>query len=395
MAVKEKENEKVEVEGGKALTNTIKDNGGGKKDDGDKGKGFSRFVSSVGDALVGVVDSAENKMEEIYNDPKSRRTFLQGLNTIIESSGYTPITQAKSPVGKIAVGQKKGFIEDLAIRQKERAMDIETLKAMKKEKRVADPKDKVIAELFKEYNKKYNQDKAANISTERTYNELLKLKDYTPTGLLENFVFPIEEIAQSLGKGDIITKIRTGFSENPDYVPDQETILEFKSIVDSGSSNRILGKAKELYPVSNVDLQLLLKGAGSLSTNPNALKVLLSAEQALGLINEDAYTYASKLAYPGEGITGSVSFQAEGADAAAKALSVKFEKEVKDETLKKLYGDTEKTPFRIIQAKLFQDLQADKSIPEISAFDKFIGAEAEKTNITNDMIKKYQKKKKN
>ena len=163
--------------------------------------------------------------------------------------------------------------------------------------------------------------------------------------------------------------------------------------MDSGSSNRILGKAKELYPVSNVDLQLLLKGAGSLSTNPNALKVLLSAEQALGLINEDAYSYASKLAYPGEGITGTVSFQAEGTDAAAKALSAKFEKEVKDETLKKLYGDTEKTPFRIIQAKLFQDLETDQSIPEISAFDKFIGAEAEKTNIKNEIIEKYQKKK--
>ena len=112
---------KIEVKGGDALVNQV-DN---KKDDkgGDKKKsGFSAFVSSVGDALTGVVSGVENKMEDIYNDPKKRRNFLQGLNTIIKSSGYTPIAQAKSPLGKIAEGQKQGFVEDLAIRQKERGL---------------------------------------------------------------------------------------------------------------------------------------------------------------------------------------------------------------------------------------------------------------------------------
>ncbi len=37
--------------------------------------------------------------------------FLSGLNTIIDASSYTPITQAKSTVGTIAGGQKKGFLE--------------------------------------------------------------------------------------------------------------------------------------------------------------------------------------------------------------------------------------------------------------------------------------------
>ena len=387
MAVNEED--KIEVQGGNAL----KDQVGNKKDDGDneeKKGGFSAFVSSVGDALTGVVSGVENKMEDIYNDPKSRRNFLQGLNTIIKSSGYTPISQAKSPVGMIAEGQKQGFVEDLAIRQKEKGLDIERLKALKKEKRVADPKDKVIADLFTDYNKMYNENKGSKIATEQTYNQLLKLKDYTPTGLIENFIKPFEEIAESLGKGEIITKIRKGLEDNPDYVPDQETIIEFKSIVDSGSSNRILGKAKLVYPVSNTDIGLLLKGAGSLSTNPGALKVLLSTERALALIEDEAYPIASKLAYPGGDVTGSVGFQNEASELAAQNIAVKFEKDVKDETLQELYGSTEKTPFRIIQAKLYQDLQADKSIPEISAFDKFLGAQAEKENERNKIIEKYQ-----
>ena len=388
--LKELENDgKIGVQGGDALVNQINN----KKNDGSDEKkkgGFSAFVSSVGDALTGVVSGVENKMEAIYEDPKKRRSFLQGLNTIIKSSGYTPIGQAKSAVGMIAEGQKQGFVEDLAIRQKEKGLDIERLKALKNEKRIADPKDKVIADLFKDYNDNFNKNKGSKLATERTYNELLKQKDYTPTGILENVFAPLEEVAVSLGYGDFLTEMRKKFDKNPDAVPEADEIVKFKAILDSGASNRILGKAKELYPVSNVDLQLLLKGAGSLKTNPQALKVLLAAERSLALIEDEAYPIASKLAYPGGSETGSVGFQNEAAELAAKNIAVKFEKDVKDETLKELFGSTEKTPFRIIQAKLYQDLQADKSIPEVSAFDKFLGAQAEKENERNKIIEKYQ-----
>jgi len=381
------ENEKLKIELGNLSKVVNPEDDKGKKTD--KG-GFSAFVSSVGDALTGVVSGVENKMEAIYDDPKKRRNFLQGLNTIIESSGYTPIAEAKSPVGKIATGQKKGFLEDLAIRQKERGLDIEKLKAEKNERRYADPRDKNIADIYSKYSEAYDAGKLGRLATERTYTQLLKLKDYTPTGIIENFIKPFEEIAVSMNKGDVITKIRKNFADNPDYVPDQETIVEFKSIIDSGASQRILGEAKKLYPVSNVDLQLLLKGAGDLKTNPGALKVLLSSERALGLIADEAFDIAGELAYPGEGVTGPMSFPKKANDIAAKLIAAKFEKDVKDETLQALYGSTEKTPFRIIQAKLYQDLQADKSIPEISAFDKFLGAQAEKENERDKIIDKYQ-----
>ena len=380
---------KIEVQGGNAL----KDQVGNKKDDGGdekKKSGFSAFVSSVGDALTGVVSGVENRMEAIYEDPKKRRSFLQGLNTIIKSSGYTPISQAKSAVGMIAEGQKQGFVEDLAIRQKEKGLDIERLKALKNERRYADPRDKNIADIYSKYSEAYDAGKLGRLATERTYTQLLKLKDYTPTGIIENFIKPFEEIADSLGKSEVINKIRQGFKDNSDYVPDQQTIIEFKSIIDAGASQRILGEAKKLYPVSNVDLQLLLKGAGDLKTNPGALKVLISSERALGLIADEAFEIAGEIAYPGEGVTGPMNFPKKANDIAAKSIAAKFEKDVKDETLQELYGSTEKTPFRIIQAKLYQDLQADKSIPEISAFDKFLGAQAEKENEIDEIKKKYQ-----
>ena len=45
--------------------------------------------------------------------------FLSGLETIIEAGSYTPITQAKSPLAKLATGQKKGMLASKALELQE------------------------------------------------------------------------------------------------------------------------------------------------------------------------------------------------------------------------------------------------------------------------------------
>jgi len=380
--------DKINVEvTGDALTSENKKVDGNEKKEG----GFKTFVKGVGEAFKSVADGAEKKLESVYDDREKRMMFLSGLNTIIEASSFTPITQSKSPLGKIATGQKKGFLESEAIETKRGEIEAKRLTALRQPKRVADPKDKVIAELYKTYNKNFEENKASKLASNRTYSQILKNKNYTPTGILEDFFAPLEEVADSLGFSGFIGDIRKKYAENAEYVPSQEEIVKFKQIIDADSGNRILGKAKELYPVSNVDLQLLLKGAGSLKTNPAALKVLVSAEQALNLIEDTAHPYAQDFAYPGGDVTGVVNFQALASDKAANELAEKFKPEVKKETLVTLYG-TEKdvTPFKIIQAKLYQDILADKTIPEVSAFDKFLGAKEANQKEIEDMIKKYQ-----
>ena len=107
--LKELENEgKIGVDGGNALVNQVdnkKKDGGG---DDDKG-GFKQFVSSVGDALTDFTKGIDKKMESVYDDREKRQQFLSGLNTLISASSYTPIGQAKSPIGMFAEGQKKDF----------------------------------------------------------------------------------------------------------------------------------------------------------------------------------------------------------------------------------------------------------------------------------------------
>ena len=181
--------DKVEVEvTGNALENE------NKKVEEKKESGFKTFVKGVGEAFSNIAEGAEKKLETVYDDREKRMMFLSGLNTLIDASSFTPITQAKSPLGTIAGGQKKGFLESEAIGTKRKEIEAKRLQALKQPKRVADPKDKVIAEMFTEYNKKYNEGKASKIASERTYNELLKNKNYTPTGILENFFQPLNTI---------------------------------------------------------------------------------------------------------------------------------------------------------------------------------------------------------
>jgi len=357
--------------------------------------GFKKFVKGVGEAFRNIAEGAEKKLETVYDDREKRMMFLSGLNTIIDASSFTPITQAKSPFGIVAGGQKKGFLESEAISTKRKEIEAKRLQALRQPKRVADPEDKVIADLFKEYNQKYNEGKTTRTASERSYTELLKNKNYTPTGILENFFLPLNEIAVQLGYGDFINDVRKKYADNPEFVPSEEDIVKFKTIIDADSGARILGKAKELYPVSNVDLQLLLKSSGSLSTNPEALKVLLSAERALNLIEDETYPLAMKFAYPGGETTGIVNFQSEATNMAAENLAKKFNDEVKDETLIELFGTKERNDFRVINAKLYQDLKVDKTIPEMSAFDIFIKAKKEDEAEVEDLKKKYKNKNKN
>ena len=109
---------KIEVQGGNAISKEVE------KEPEKKDSGFKNFVESVGSAFQNIAEGAEKKLETVYDDREKRMMFLSGLNTLIDASSYTPITQAKSPIGTIAGGQKKGFLESEAISSKRKKQDI-------------------------------------------------------------------------------------------------------------------------------------------------------------------------------------------------------------------------------------------------------------------------------
>jgi len=114
---------KIEVQGGDALSKEVE------KEPEKKESGFKTFVKGVGEAFQNIAEGAEKKLETVYDDREKRMMFLSGLNTLIDASSFTPITQARSPLGTIAGGQKKGFLESEAVSSKRKKQDIDLIKA--------------------------------------------------------------------------------------------------------------------------------------------------------------------------------------------------------------------------------------------------------------------------
>ena len=393
MAKEDKDKIEVEVTGDALENENKKVEGDKNNNDGDDEK--KGFFATVGNAFNSLAETTSKKLDEVYSDDSKRRNFLSGLETIIEAGSYQPITQAKSPLAKFAVGQKKGMLASKALELQEMKALTDRIKALNtgKERRYRPVEEEFILKEYSKYQEDYNKSKAGYNATSQAFDTLAKSKNYDITGIMEDFFLPLEKIADSLGYSDVITRYRQSKAENKEYVPDQKEILKLKEIFDATSKTRILSKVKDLYPVSNADIEILLKGQGSLSTNSGALKVLISSEKALADIETLAYDKAQSLAFPGGDLKGDVNFKKNAADAAAKELAAQYNDQVSDELLKELYGNTDRTDFRVIQAFNFKNLKADKAY-EGSSFEKFLEGKADTLQETNSIISKYQEKKK-
>ena len=142
--------DKVEVEvTGDALENENKKVDSDRKDDDEEKKGF---FATVGNAFNSLAETTSKKLDEVYSDDSKRRNFLSGLETIIEAGSYQPITQAKSPLAKFAVGQKKGMLASKALELQEMKALTDRIKALNtgKERRYRPVEEEFI---LKEYSK--------------------------------------------------------------------------------------------------------------------------------------------------------------------------------------------------------------------------------------------------
>ena len=110
-----KENDALKVE----LTNNLPDP---EKDKKKENKfSLSNFSEAVGSAFENIAENVPKKIEEIYNDKDKKRNFLRGLYIINASSGITPLSKAKSPLGKISEGlikaEQQFTAEDIALKK--------------------------------------------------------------------------------------------------------------------------------------------------------------------------------------------------------------------------------------------------------------------------------------
>ena len=377
--------DKIEIDGGNALTEIVtKDI---KKDEGKKKKksAFADFTENVGSAFENIATALPKKMEEVWADKDRKRMFLRGLEIINSSSGIKPLGQAKSPLGMISEGLLKA-------EGKFTAEDIAWYKAKNPEKKILSAKETALGKLYNTYSDDYQKGKS-DVAVDTRYNEVYKLAlagKEPPTGILESTFSGLEKILDEIGMLDEANALINRNQDTSEF--SDKDLIKFKEIVNAATFSQIVGEAKKLYPVSNKDLELLKKTIGDVSTSPQAFRALVAAQKALSEIGKLAHDKSFDIAFEGEG---QANFRELSQEAAAKELAETMKAKVSPETYMKLFGVKEPTsPFQIINAFYYQKLEPvyKKMEGEGGYFEIFKAKEKKDTEETLELIKERQLK---
>ena len=316
---------------------------------------LSRFTSMVGNSFTNMAAVIPNKIEEIASDPKKKKNLMRGLEMVIASSGIKPIGQAKSTVGAISEGllkAEKGFIAtDLAKAKNKAAL----LKASKTGRNVLDPQEKALLDSYTKYSDLEATNKKNYAATFDIYNLLKKAaveKKELPTGALNKIFQGTEQIISEIPGGEeLLKKLYDNKGDQSSMDPKER--ITFKNMLGAATKQKIVAQVKELYPVSNKDIEILLQTVGDVGTNPEALRRLVAAQMASREIALNQRKYATEAFKNND-----LDFKENSFYASEKELAKSFRKDVKEETLIKMFGTAEDiTDSGIIAAHYYQSLQ--------------------------------------
>jgi len=316
---------------------------------------LSSFTTSVGESFMNLAKEVPNKIEEISKDPKKKRNFMRGLEIIEASSGIKPIGQATSTVGAISKGllkAEKGFIaKDLA--EAKNAND--RLKALKSGRNVLDPQEKALLDSYTKYSDVEAANKKNYAATFDIYNLLKKAaidQKELPTGALNKIFQGTEQIISEIPGGEeLLKKLYDNKGDQSSMDPKER--ITFKNMLGAATKQKIVAQVKELYPVSNKDIEILLQTVGDVGTNPEALRRLVAAQMASRDIALNQRKYATKAFENND-----LDFKENSFYESEKELANSFRKGVKEETLIEMFGTTEDiTDSGIIAAHYYQSLQ--------------------------------------
>jgi hypothetical protein len=322
---------------------------------GDVAGSTAEFVQGVGSNLSAIAEAVPNKIEEISQDPIKKKNFMRGLEIINASSGIKPIGQAKSPFGAVAEGllkAEKGFIAtDLEKAKNEN----ERLKALKSGRNVLSPQEAAILKKYDKYTDTEDANRKNYAATFDIYNLLKKAaieKKQLPTGALNKIFQGTEQIISEIPGGEALLKKLYDNEGDQSSMTPQERIT-FKNILGAATKQKIVAQVKELYPVSNKDIEILLQTVGDVGTNPEALRRLVAVQMASRDIALNQTDYANA-----EFQKNNFNFKEDSFYASEKELADKFRKGVNPEILIEMFGTTEDiTDSGIIAAHYYQTLQ--------------------------------------
>ena len=381
--------DKIKVDGGAALSDKIiipK-----KKPDQEK-TGLAKFTETVGSAFENIATELPDKIKEVWSDKDKRRNVLRGLEIINASSGIKSIGQAKSPLGMISEGLLKAESKFAAQDLKAAEIEAQKLKALNTKRGVLEPHE---AALLKNYTK-YTDEEALNkknyAATFDIYGLLKKAafnKKELPTGVLAKLFQGAEAAITEIPGGAELLDMVLKRGGDTQWMDSKQQVT-FKNMLGAATKQKIVAQVKELYPVSNKDIEILLQTVGDIGTNPEALRRLVAAQMATREISLNQRKYASEMFKKGD-----LDFKENSFYAAEKELADSFRDSVSDEILLAMYGTTEDiSDSGIIAAKYYQDLQPQFDDDQ-DPFDIFKQSKIKSTEENLKLIKERQLNEKN
>jgi hypothetical protein len=353
---------------------------------------LSSFATSVGDSFMNLAEVVPNKIEEIASDPVKKKNFMRGLEIINASSGIKPIGQAKSPFGAVAEGllkAEKGFI----------ATDIAMEKAKKQEpRRYKSPGEELLVASMTDYRTRQQFKKDMDKSINDRFNIVRKVAiegKELPTGILNATFRDLKGVLVELNLGEkydaLANKIASEdyIKKNGNRMAVDEQII-FNDLFQAATFEQVVQDVKKLYPVSNKDIDTLLKTKGDIGSRPEALRKLVAAQMATNDIAMASEEYAYKYFELGD-----QQFEKKSILMSEKMIADKLRKEnkVTDTTLEKLFGTTKDiTDAGYITASYYQQLLAQKDQGAGDPFTIFVTAKKKEEEEIEDIIKKNQTK---
>ena len=385
---KEVVDDKIEIDGGDALTKIINTDLKKEKIPPKKKTAFAKFTENVGSAFENIATALPKKMEEVWADKDRKRMFLRGLEIINASSGITSLSQAKSPLGKISEGLLKA-------ESKFTAEDLAWYKAKNPLRRYPSHDEKAIIKSFEKWQEKTDTNKDAYEAVFAKYNlakNIALKKGELPTGILNKTFRNIKAfLAEVPGGEELYNSLAAKFEDENYTTMTLEDQTVFNDLFQAATFAQVVQEVKKLYPVSNKDIDTLLQTKGDIGSRPEALRRLIAAQMAtreIVLTSEDlAYKFFEEK---------DMQFEKKSIKMSEKLISDKLRKEnyVTDSTLEELFGSKDDvTNAGYISAYYYQKMTAEQLKTGIDPYTIFVTAQKEKEKIIEDKKKKWKKKK--
>jgi hypothetical protein len=257
------------------------------------------LIKSAGKAFENLSNKLESSIGEVMSNPNKRALFYAGLDMIDKSSGYGPLSEAKSPIGIIGGGLKRGT-------EKVKAEELSAANAASRSQ------SSNLANQLKlmEFQFKMDEPGAGEIaltkSLDKKIDGLMSSVDVAPLygGMKKQVADRLKAGDKTLPVGVIREKIPTTLQAINDLLPQgaKQGNAFFEKIQSDAA---FIGKFKKLHtdvvlskisntklvPVSDRDVQLVGQSITTTANTPQVFLATLRSGDAMNYLNAKKVEY--------------------------------------------------------------------------------------------------------